>query len=143
MIFAAAAALAVTAAGADPYVDYTPVKGVWEVQTIKVDPNHIDDYLIGLKKNFIPVMETLKKHGVIDRYLILQKMNSGAGTNVEIIQHFTSAAMMDPDKARDMAIDREVKAMVSKEQSDKAVEGFEKYRTFDADELWTEVDMSK
>jgi hypothetical protein len=146
IIFAAAlaaGALGVTAAAADPYVDYTPVKGVWEVQAIKVDPNHIDDYLIGLKRGFIPLLETLKRHGVIDQYLILQKLNSGAGANVEIVQHFPSAAMMDPDQTRDMAIDKEVKAIISKEQSDKLVQGFDKYRTFDSDELWTEVKLTK
>ena len=138
-----ATALAVTAAGAEPYVDYTPMKGVWEVQTIKVDPNHIDDYLTGLKKNFIPVLETLKKHGVIDRYLILQKLNSNAGSNVQIVQHFPNTAVLDPDQARDQAIDREIKARMSKEESDKVIAGYDKYRSFEADEMWTEVDMSK
>ncbi|HEX3667306.1 MAG TPA: hypothetical protein VHU23_18940 [Rhizomicrobium sp.] len=135
--------LAATAAGAEPYVDYMPMKGVWEVQTIKVDPNKIDDYLTGLKKNFIPVMETLKKHGVIDQYLILQKLNGNAGANVQIVQHYPSAAMLDPDQARDQAIDKEIKARFSKEQSDKIIEGYDKYRTFEADEMWTEVNMSK
>ena len=138
-----ATALAVTAAGGEPYVDYTPMKGVWEVQTIKVDPNHIDDYLTGLKKNFIPVLETLKKHGVIDRYLILQKLNSNAGSNVQIVQHFPNTAVLDPDQARDQAIDREIKARMSKEESDKVIAGYDKYRSFEADEMWTEVDMSK
>jgi hypothetical protein len=139
----AAGTLAVTAAGAEPYVDYTPMKGVWEVQTIKVDPNKVDDYLTELKKNFIPVLETLKRHGVIDQYLILQKLNSGAGANVQIVQHFPSAGMLDPDQARDQAIEKEIRERVSKEQSDKIVDGLDKYRTFDSDELWTQVEMSK
>ena len=138
-----AAAVSVSAAYADPYVDYTPVKGAWQVTTIKVDPNHIDDYLIGLKKGFIPVLETMKKHGVIDRYLILQKLNSGAGGNIEIVQHFPSLAAMDPDKERDMAIQKEVQAQISKATSDKMVQGFDKYRTFESDEIWTEVNLSK
>ncbi|HEY3636679.1 MAG TPA: hypothetical protein VGK90_00910 [Rhizomicrobium sp.] len=146
IIFAAAlavGALAVTAASAEPYVDYQPMKGVWEVQTIKVDPNKIDDYLTGLKRNFVPILETLKKHGVIDRYLILQKLNGSAGANVQIVQHFPSAAMLDPDQARDQAIDKEIKARFSKEEQDKIIGGYDKYRTFEADEMWTEVDMSK
>lgn len=138
-----AGALVATLAAADPYVDYMPMKGVWEVQTIKVDPNHIDDYLTGLKKNYVPIMETLKKHGVIDQYLILQKLNGNAGANVQIVQHFPSAAMLDPDQARDQAIDKEIKARFSKEQSDKIISGYDKYRTFEADEMWTQVDMSK
>ena len=146
MLFASvlgACALIATAAGADPYVDYMPMKGVWEVQTIKVDPNHIDDYLTGLKKNFIPILETEKRHGLIDQYMILQKLNGNAGDNIQIIQHYPSAASLDPDQARDQGIDKEVKARFSKEQSDKIIAGYDKYRTFEADEMWTQVDMSK
>jgi opacity protein-like surface antigen len=139
----AAGAMAATVAAADPYVDYTPMKGVWEVQTIKVDPNHIDDYLTGLKKNFIPILETEKRHGVIDQYMILQKLNGNAGANIQIVQHYPSAAMLDPDQTRDQAIDKEIKARFSKEQSDKIIQGYDKYRSFEADEMWTQVDMSK
>jgi hypothetical protein len=142
-VVVAAGALTATMAGADPYVDYMPMKGVWEVQTIKVDPNHIDDYLTGLKKNFIPILEIEKRHGLIDQYLILQKLNGNAGANVQIVQHYPSAAALDPDQARDQAIDKEVKARFSKEQSDKIIAGYDKYRTFEADEMWSQVDMSK
>lgn len=139
----AVGAVAASAAWSEPYVDYTPVKGAWEVTTIKVDPNHIDDYLSGLRKGWVPIMETLKKHGVIDQYLILQKLNSGAGSNVQLIQHFTSLGVMDPDKARDQAIEKEIDAQMSKDVSAKMIQGFDKYRTFESDEVWTEVDMSK
>jgi hypothetical protein len=138
-----AGAFMATAAAAEPYVDYMPMKGVWEVQTIKVDPNHIDDYLTGLKKNFVPILETEKRHGLIDQYLILQKLNGNAGANIQIVQHYPSAAALDPDQARDQAIDKEVKARFSKEQSDKIIEGYDKYRSFEADDMWTQVDMSK
>ncbi len=143
VLAAGIAACAASAALADPYVDYTPVKGAWEVTTIKVDPNHIDDYLVGLKKGFIPFLETLKKHGVIDQYLILQKLNSGAGGNVQIVEHYPSLAAMDPDRERDMAIQKEALAQVSKSASDKLTEGFDKYRTFESDEIWTEVNFNK
>ena len=139
----AVGALAASAVWAEQYVDYTPVKGVWEVQTIKVDPNHIDDYLSGLRKGLVPTMEILKKHGVIDQYLILQKLNSGAGDNIEIVQHFPSISVMDPDKARDQAIQKEALAQMSKEAGAKLTGGFDKYRTFVSDEMWTEVKMAK
>ena len=137
------AVLAASAAWADPYVDYTPLKGAWEVTTIKVDPNHIDDYLVGLKKNWIPLEETLKKHGVIDQYMILQKLNSGAGANVQLIQHYPTLSQMDPDQARDQAIQKELEAQVSKDASNKVIQGFDKYRSFESDEVWTEVSMTK
>ena len=50
---------------------------------------------------------------------------------------------LTPDKARDMAIDKEVRAGFSKEQGDAAVAGYEKYRTFIDNGQWTEVTMTK
>jgi hypothetical protein len=136
-------ALGASAVWAEQYVDYTPMKGVWEVQTVKVDPNHIDDYLTGLRKGWVPTMETLKKHGVIDQYMVLQKMNSGAGGNIQLIQHFPSTAVMDPDKTRDVAMQKEFEAQMNKAASAKLTGGFDKYRSFEADEMWTEVKMTK
>ena len=50
LLFAGACALAVAyPAVAEPWVDWTPQKGVTSVTVVKVDPNHIDDYLTGLK----------------------------------------------------------------------------------------------
>jgi len=71
----AAAAFAVSTAYADEYKDYTPEKGVWQVTTVKVDPNHIDDYLVGLKKSWIPDVELSKKHGLIDNYFVMVNAN--------------------------------------------------------------------
>ena len=116
IITCAALAVGVVAAGAaaaEPYVDYTVDKGAWEVTTVKVDPNHIDDYLTGLHKGWLPIQEVLKAHGVIDQYLVLEKLNSGAGANVQLIVHYPSLAMMEPDKARDQAIQKEAFAKVT------------------------------
>src|ERR1700733_10365658 len=86
-----AAAFTTSAAGADPYKDYTPEKGVWQVTTVKVDPNHIDDYLVGLKRALIPSMESAKKHGVIDDYFVMVNPNeSDDSGNVLIGQHYVS-----------------------------------------------------
>lgn len=146
IITCAALAVGVVAAGAaaaEPYVDYTVDKGAWEVTTVKVDPNHIDDYLTGLHKGWLPIQEVLKAHGVIDQYLVLEKLNSGAGANVQLIVHYPSLAMMEPDKARDQAIQKEAFAKVSKEAGEAAVSGYDKYRTFVSDEIWTSVQMAK
>ncbi len=130
-------------AGAEPYVDYTPQKGVWEVQTIKVDPNHIDDYVTALKTGWVPGEEIAKRHGVIDQYSIMVKLNSGAGGNVLLLQHYPSLSALDPDKARDVAMTKEGRALISKEQQDKATAGYDKYRTFESDEFFTGIDYTK
>lgn len=136
--------LAAGAASADPYVDYTPAKGVWEVVAVKVDPNHIDDYLKGIKAVWVPGEEIAKKHGVIDQYFVMVKANSSdGGGNVLLGQHYTSFAQMDPDKKRDMAMTKEGEAVVSKDQSMATVAGFDKYRTFVGDDMWVTMDFTK
>jgi hypothetical protein len=131
------------AAFAEPYQDWIPLKGGWEVTTIKVEPNHIDDYLSGIRKGWVGEQEIAKAHGVIDQYMVLVKLNSGAGANVQLIVHYPSLANLEPDKARDQAIEREAQAKVSKETVEKAVAEYDKYRTFVSDEIWTGVEFVK
>ncbi len=146
-LFAAAAAALVTLAGAasaEPYVDYTAQKGAWEVQSIKVDPNHIDDYLVGLKSSWVPGEKLAQQHGVIDQYMIMVKLNaSDGGANVLLCQHYPSLSMLEPDKARDQALEKEGLAVMSKEKGQALVAGFEKYRSFVGDDIYVPVDMAK
>ena len=136
-----AAAFAASAACADPYKDYTPEKGVWQVTTVKVDPNHVDDYLVGLKRGLVPSFEIAKKHGVIDQYFVMVSPNYDEAGNVIIGQHFVSFAAMDPDKTRDMTIQKEALAQMSKEAGNKLTGGFDKYRTFLNTQMWTGIDF--
>ena len=142
LVICAGLALAGTAA-ADPWVDYTPQKGGWEVTTVKVDPNHVDDYLVGLKNAWVPQMEALKRHGVIDSYSVMVKLNSGAGDNVILLQHYPTLANLEPEKTRDMALMAEGRAQMSKEAGEKLTNGFDKYRSFSSDEIWTGIEYPK
>ena len=140
----ALALCAATTARAEAWVDYTPETGVWDINAIDVDPNHIDDYLVGLKKSQVPFFEILKKRGMIDAYkFVVRNGYAKNSPSVLIMVHYTSMAALAPDKARDMAIEKEVRAGFSKEQGDAAVAGYEKYRTFIDNGLWTEMTMTK
>src|SRR5471030_543544 len=90
--------LAVAGVGrAEPYKDYTPQKGAWQVTEIHVDPNHIDDYLTGLKTSLIPANEIAKKHGLIDNYIVLVRMDSsGKGANVMLVTHYPALSALEP-----------------------------------------------
>jgi hypothetical protein len=140
----AAAAFAASMAQADPYKDYTPAKGVWQVTTMKVDPNHIDDYLVGLKKSWVPGEEMAKKHGVIDEYFVMVNANGAdpAG-NILLGEHYVSFATMDPDRSRDMAMQKEALAQMSKDEDRKMTNGFDKYRSFMGETMWTPVSYGK
>lgn len=141
----AVAALSLASLGwAEPYKDYTPQKGAWQVQEIHVDPNHIDDYLVGLKTSLIPGQEIAKKHGLIDNYIVLVRLDAGGdNANVMLVTHFTSLSALEPDKARDQALLRENLAVLSKEKGQALTNGFDKYRTFVRDGFWQVMDMGK
>ncbi|HWD67850.1 MAG TPA: hypothetical protein VG227_07815 [Caulobacteraceae bacterium] len=132
-----------TAAAAEPYVDYTPERGAIEVTSVKVDPNHVDDYLTGLSKDWVKGQEMAKRHGLIDWFSVEVKLNPSGGANVIFLQHYPSLANLEPDKARDQAMMAEARAAVPKDKEDTIVAGYDKYRTFVSDELWTYVDFSK
>jgi len=142
------AALLITATGsvavAEQYVDYTPQKGVWEINAINVDPNHIDDYLTGLRTSDVPGFEVMKAHGLMDDYRFMVRNGYSKGApDVLILTHFTSLAAMAPDQARDQMIEKEIYSKFSKEQGRAAVAGYEKYRQFIDDSYWTEVKMAQ
>ena len=141
---AGAAVLGSVPAGAEPYVDYTPQKGYWSINAIEVDPNHVDDYLSGLRRTQIPALEVLKARGVVDDYKFMVRNGYVKGSpNVLIMTHSPSAATLDPDQVRDQAIEKEQFARVSKAEGDKAVAGYEKYRTFIDQGDWGVVTLNK
>ena len=131
-------------AAADPWVDYTPQKGVYSVTGVKVDPNKVDDYLKGLKKVWLPGEEYAKKQGYIDSYEILLNVNAmGPGPNVLLVEHLTSFAQLDPNKKRDLEAQKALEALVPKTAADSAVAGFDKYRVFTGSDLWQAVELTK
>jgi hypothetical protein len=142
--FTLAAALCAGAALADPYVDYTPKKGAWHYTIVKVDPNHVDDYLIAMRKTWLPGEEIAKKRGLIDDYGIQVKMNAADGSgNVMFIEHIPNLGLLEPDKDRDTAMQKDVYAVTSKEKMDAQLKDVDKYRTFVADEYWTDIEFPK
>lgn len=131
-------------ARAEKWVDYKPGKGVWQVQVVKIDPNRIDAYITSLTKGEIPALEVLKKHGIIDDYFVMVKVNSGdyARGNVLLGRRYTSLAAMSPEVQEAPAILAEMKAAVSKQDTEKTLTGLDKYRVFDTDDLWMPVEFN-
>jgi len=133
-----------TVSSAKMYVDYTPEKGVWEINAVEVDPNHVDDYLTGLRRTQIPLFEILKKRALIDDYRIVVRNGYTKGSpNVLIETHLPSIALLAPDKARDEALDKEMMATLPEEQGKAAIANYEKYRQFLDDSFWSEVRFAK
>jgi len=139
-VAAAVLATAATVAVADQWIDYTPMPGVWSKTMVHVEPSRVDDYLVALKKTWIPEEELAKKHGIIDSYFVQVALNTDtSGPNVMLGEHFVSMAVREPDKERDMAMVKEEEQMMTKaaamaEQGERA-----KYRTVVSTEMWTGV----
>ncbi len=139
---AAALSLCAQATLADQWVDYTPVKGTYVKTLVHVEPNRIDDYLVALKKTWVPTEESAKKHGVIDSYMVQVNLNPyTSGPNVILIEHYPSMATMDPEKTRDMAMDKEAEQFLPKAQLPSVSAERAKYRTILSQEMWSVIDF--
>lgn len=128
-----------SAAGAEEWKDYTPRKTAIRVTMLEVDPNHIDDYVTGLKKTWVPCMEALKRHGVIDDYGVTTNINYEASPNVMIWSHLTGLAAMEPNKERDQAIDKECAAG----EDGKLLQNYTSWRKFLSSDTFQELDFTK
>ena len=127
-------------ASAKPWVDYIPQKGFWQYTYVKVDVNHIDDYLTQMKSIWVPGREIDRKHGLIDDYRIMTNILGAAGdANVMLCVHYVSFAGLDPDKLRDTAIFDENVAVVSQAAS----ADFNRYRTIVGSSIYVPVDYAK
>jgi hypothetical protein len=141
---AAAIFIASSPAVSEPYVEYTPQNGYWDINAIEVDPNHIDDYLVGLRQSQVSAFEVLKKRGLIDSYKFMVRNGYVKGSpNVLIMTHSRSIGSLEADKARDQAVTKEIDTAFSRDRSKAAVAGYEKYRTFIDDGQWVENVMNK
>lgn len=148
IILGAACAVAVacvsTPCAAERYVDYVPQKGYWTINAVEVDPNHVDDYLTGLRSSQVSALEVRKRRGLIDDYKFMVRNGYVKGSpNVLIMTHVPSSALDDPDQARDQAVQKEIYSAFSKQKGDEAVRGYEKYRTFIDNGDWQTMTMSK
>ncbi len=138
-LFAILALICATQASAKPWVDYVPLKGFWQYTYVKVDVNHVDDYLTQMKNIWVPSQEINKKHGLIDDYKIMTNIISGASdANVMLCVHYVSFAGLDPDKLRDMAIFDENTAALSQAAS----ADFNKYRTIVGSSIYVPVEFT-
>jgi hypothetical protein len=145
---AAAAAIvscAATAAFAEEWTDYTPMKGAYVKTMIHVEPAKIDDYLTNvIKKVWVPSQESAKRHGLIDTYTVQVKSDpNGPGPNVALIVHYPTMAAMDPDKARDQAMDKEFQAIQPRSEEPAIVAERAKYRTVLSEEMWNSIEFPK
>ncbi len=129
---------------AEQWVDYTPAKGVTVVTSVHVEPSRIDDYLVGLKKTWVPSQEIAKKHGLVDYYFVQVAVNANTGgPNVMLGVHYVSMASFDPVKDRDLAMNQEFEKVLPKAEGVTVQAERGKYRAMVGEEMWAGVDFTK
>ncbi|HWE99363.1 MAG TPA: hypothetical protein VG248_06175 [Caulobacteraceae bacterium] len=144
--YAAAAAgifvLAAVSARAEQWVDYAPQKGVVVHTFAHVEPGHLDDYLIALKKTWVPEEEFLQKKGVITRWAIQTRdPQIGDGPNVVMIEWYPTMANLDADKALDSEMLAQSRAITPKADVARLGEERAKYRTLTGQDMWVPLDF--
>lgn len=134
--------LAATAgARAEPWTDYTPQKGAYVYTLVHVEPGHIDDYLVALKKTWIPTEDEMKRRGLIDSYSVQVRSNVYAdGPNVITVEHWPSLAGMDPEKIRDQEMEAQFRKILPKADEPALAAERAKYRKILSQEMWTSVE---
>jgi hypothetical protein len=133
MVLAAVAAVGMAggANAAEMFKDYVPSKGVWNVTMVKVDPNHIEDYLGGLRQSWLTGCTAGKKVGTIeDCSIFVSETAAGGPFNVMLVTKFTSAAMMEPNEESYNKVMAEVRKTLAEAKEKELVKGYEEYRTF-------------
>lgn len=118
-------------AQAEIWKDYAPSKAVWNVAFVKVKPNRIDDYLLGVRQTWVAGCEIGKKMGdVEDCFIYVSQTPSGGSFNVMLVQKFPSSAAMEPSEARYRKYMEEFRKSMSEAKQDEMVEGYEEMRSF-------------
>jgi hypothetical protein len=121
----------VTSAQAEIWKDYAPSKALWNVTFVKVKPNKIDDYLMGLKQTWQNGCEVSKKMGVLeDCFIYVSEGTAGGPFNVMLVQKMPSGAMRDPDEARYRKYMEEYRKSLAEAKQQELVEGYEEMRSF-------------
>ena len=132
------------AAFAEQWVDYAPTKGAYVKTLVHVEPDKMDVYLTALRKTWIPGEEMAKKRGLIDSYTVQVNSNPYLpGPNVVLIEHYPTMATMDPDRARDMAMDKEFEKVLPRAEAPALATERGKYRTIVSQEMWGTVEFPK
>ena len=116
---------------AEIWKDYAPSKAVWNVTMVNVDPNHIEDYLGGLRQSWVTGCAAGKAAGTLEDCFIYVSETAAAGPfNVMLVTKFTSAAMMEPSQESYNKVMSEVRKSLAEAKEKELVKGYDEYRTF-------------
>ena len=85
---------------AEIWVDYEPAEQVTEMTVVKVKPNMLDDYLMGIKSTGVESWEIQKEIGHIVSCAVYTANTAGTDPNVFLTITYEKLAAMGPDKEK-------------------------------------------
>ncbi len=83
----------------EPFTDYDISDELWNITTIKVDPNMDDDYLEGLRDTWVASNKIAMELGQIEDFMIFRSQVPASGdANLFLVVKFANSDSLDPNK---------------------------------------------
>jgi len=83
----------------EPFTDYDISDELWNITTVKVDPNMGDDYLEGLRDTWVASNKIAMELGQIEDFMIFRSQVPASGdANLFLVVKFANSDSLDPNK---------------------------------------------
>ena len=83
----------------EPFTDYQMSDELWNITTVKVDPNMGDDYLEGLRDTWVASNRIAKELGQIEDFFIYRSQVSESGdANLFLVVKYADSDSLKPNK---------------------------------------------
>lgn len=83
----------------DPWEDYEVSNELWNITTVKVDPNMGDDYLEGLRDTWVAANRVAKELGQIEDFAIYRSELPESGAfNLFLVVKYANSSKLDPNR---------------------------------------------
>ena len=109
---------------AEFWVDYEPAEQVTEMTVVKVKPNMLDDYLMGIKSTWVDSCEIQKELGHIVSCAVYTASTAGTDPNVFLTITYENLAAMGPDKERYEDFVKAWRKKISEEEQSEIADGY-------------------
>jgi len=83
----------------EPWTDYEVSDELWNITTVKVDPNLGDDYLEGLRDTWVAANKVAKELGQIEDFFIYRSQLPESGhANLFLVVKYANSDSLDPNR---------------------------------------------
>lgn len=83
----------------EPFTDYSISNELWNITTVKVDPNMGDDYLEGLRDTWVAANKVAKELGQIEDFMIFRSQLPESGhANLFLVVKYANSDQLDPNR---------------------------------------------